>query len=383
MASGKKDGALMRHSAIKIRLLPTQEQAALLDKTFGCCRYLWNQMLADEREFYAASGQHFIPAPARYKKSAPFLKEVDSQALVTVHQNLIKAFKRFFENPECYGYPAFKRKKSGRNSYTVYCQYYKSGNGSSIYLTKNGVRLPKLGIVRARVHRRPLHWWTLKSATVSRTPSGKYECALMFAYPVKAREPVRPAPERTLGLHYSLSRFYVDSEGHAAQAPHWLQESEGRLAEWQSRLSRMERGSKRYQKQLLRIQRLHEHIANQRRDFVHKESRRIANAWDAVCVRSDGLREMSRALPLGNVMDSGFGKFRACLEYKLAWQGKPLIAVDKYFPAAKACHCCGSVNDSLTLRERVWICPSCGAVLPRETNAAKNLKACGLAQICA
>ena len=372
MASGKQ--VKIWNTAIKVRLYPTAEQAALLDKTFGCCRYLWNQMLADEREFYAATGQHFIPTPARYKKDAPFLKEVDSQALVTVHQNLMKAFKKFFAKPESYSYPVFKRKKNCKNAYTVYCQYYKSGNGSSIYLTENGVRLPKLGIVRARIHRRPLHWWILKSATVSKAPSGKYECSLLFACPAKEQEPVRPKPERILGLHYSLQHFYVDSEGHAADPPHWLRQSQGKLAAQQSRLSRMERGSKRYQKQLRKIQCLYEHIANQRKDFVHKESRRIANAWDAVGVESGSLREMSRSLPLGNVMDSGFGKFRACLEYKLARQGKACIAVDKYYPSAKTCRHCGHINDGLTLREHVWKCPCCGQELAREENAAKNVR---------
>ena len=122
MASGTgrkrytEDGRLIRNTTIKVRLHPTPEQAELFDRTFGCCRYIWNRMLADQEEFYAATGVHFLPTPARYKKEAPFLKEVDSQALAAVHQNLRRAFQQFFDNPELRRHPVFKKKKSSRRS---------------------------------------------------------------------------------------------------------------------------------------------------------------------------------------------------------------------------------------------------------------------------
>ena len=382
MASGKSkkrytnDGKLIQHTTIKVRLHPTLTQAALFDQTFGCCRYIWNRMLADEMEFYAATGEHFIPTPARYKKEAPFLKEVDSQALAAVHQNLRRAFQKFFSKPQNYRFPVFKKKKSCKNSYTV----YKIGTENNIYLTENCIRLPKLGLVRATFHRRPLHWWRLKSATVSKAPTGKYFCSLLFEYAARVPEGVPPTPDKTLGLNYSVPHFYVDSEGRRADPPHWLARSEKRLAEMQRKLARMERDSRNYKEQLHRIQLLHEHIANQRKDFIHKESRRIANAYDAVCVRTTDLSELSQTLKLGNVLDSGFGKFQICLEYKLEKQGKRVIKVDRYYPSAKTCPVCGSVNDELTMRDRIWACPVCGASIVRDVNAARNIKAQGLAQ---
>ena len=204
------------NTTIKVRLDPTPAQAAFFDENFHCCRYLWNQMLSDQIRFYAETDAHFIPTPAKYKKDAPFLKEADSNALVSVHQNLHKAFQRFFSNPSRYRHPTFKSKKRCKNSYTTYCQYYRSGKGTSIYLTKDGIRLPKAGIVKARLHRRPLHWWTLKTATISKTSSGKYYCSLVFAYTTKPSRQIPPTPETTLGLNYSLSHFYIDSNGHAA-----------------------------------------------------------------------------------------------------------------------------------------------------------------------
>ncbi|MBD5133229.1 MAG: helix-turn-helix domain-containing protein, partial [Clostridiales bacterium] len=115
--TGKKE---TQHTVIKFRLHPTEEQAELIEKTFGCCRWLWNQMLSDVQEFYAATDEHYIPTPARYKKEAPFLKEVDSQPLCTVHQNLRKAFLDFFRAPSRFGCPQFKTKKARKDSFTVY-----------------------------------------------------------------------------------------------------------------------------------------------------------------------------------------------------------------------------------------------------------------------
>ena len=376
----KPDNKSVRNTTIKVRLDPTPAQAELFEKTFGCCRYLWNQMLADEERFYNETNVHFIPTPAKYKAGAPFLKEVDSGALATVHQNLRMAFQHFFDNPSAYRHPTFKTKKRSKNSYTVYCQYYAAGKGSNIYLTENGIRLPKVGVVKARLYRKPLHWWTLKTATVTKTPSGKYFCSLMFAYAAKPVAPVQPTPKTTLGLNYSLSHFYVDSNGHTPDPPHWLAQSQKKLSDMQQKLCRMQRGSHNYEQQLRKIQRLHEHIANQRKDFVHKESRRIANVWDAVCVKETDLAAMARTVKLGNVLDAGYGKFRICLQYKLEQQGKPYIVVNKYFPSAKACNRCGAVHDALAPDAKRWRCPACGAVHDRGRNAAENLRDQGLAQ---
>ena len=371
-------GETVGHTTIKVRLHPTAGQAVLFEQTFGCCRYLWNQMLADEQRFYRETGEHFIPTPARYKREAPFLKEVDSMALANVHQNLKQAFDHFFRRPETCRYPVFKRRKEGRESYTTCCQYYPSGRGSSIYLTREGIRLPKAGVVRAALYRRPLHWWTLKTATVSRSPTGKYFCSLLFEFPQKALPPVVPTPDSTLGLSQSPGCLYVDSQGNRCELPQWLDRSREKLARLQAGLARMERGSRNYEEQQDKIRRLHEHMANQRKDFLHKESRRIANAWDAVCVRECDLQAMARLT--GREAD-GFGLLRTFLTYKLAGQGKALVTVDPYFPSARTCHHCGYVYRALPDSAARWQCPACGAVHRRGVNGAVNLRDRGLAQL--
>ena len=216
MSRAAETERVKRNAAIKLRIHPTAAQAELIDKTFDCCRWLWNRMLADEQEFYAATGRHFLPTPASYKREAPFLKEADSLALATVHQNLRRAFQDFFK--ESRGYPAFKRRNGGREAYTTFCQYFRSG--PTVYLTEEGIRLPKLGIVKAVFHRRPLHWWTLKSATISKSPSGKYFCSLLYEYSEKIRETA--PPERVLKLQSSPDHLYTDAGGGAVDFPPWL-----------------------------------------------------------------------------------------------------------------------------------------------------------------
>ena len=277
-----------RNTTIKYRLYPTPTQAALIDKTFGCCRWLWNAILADEQEFFAATGEHFLPTPARYKQEAPFLKEADSQALVTVHQNLRRAFNDFFDGKS--GYPQFKRKYS-RDAYTVYCHHYDL-YPDSIYVNDEGVRLPKVGLVKADMHRKPLHWWTLKSATVSKSWDGKYYCSILFGYEAKPPEPVKP---EKIGTYEQC------------EPPEHIVKAEQKLATMEQKLRRMLPGSQNYQDQQQRIAKQREHIANQKIDLAHKESCRLANEYDAIEAGGADTRT------------------REQLRYKLERQGKRLI----------------------------------------------------------
>ena len=376
----KPNDRVLQNTTIKVRLYPTAPQAAFFEQTFGCCRWLWNHILADQEKFYAETDVHFLPTPAKYKKEAPFLKEADSSALATVHQNLRKAFQHFFDDPKAYHHPTYKRKKESRESYTVPCQYYAAGKGSNIFLTPNGIRLPKAGEVKAKLYRKPLHWWKLKSATVSRTPTGKYFCSLLFQCPVRPPKPVLPTPETTVGLNLSLAHFYVDSQGHRADLPHWMAQTQDKIRRAQQKLACMEQGSRRYEKQLCRLRKLHEHLANQRKDFLHKESRRLADTWNAVCIKDADLTEMAQRPGLGRVQSLGYGMFRTFLAYKLARQGKACLVVEKYFPSAKTCHHCGAIHDDLPAAARRWTCPSCGTVLDRAQNGAENLRDQGLLQ---
>ena len=372
------EGKTVQYTTLKVRLYPTEAQAELFENTFGCCRYIWNHMLADQQRFYLETDRHFIPTPAKYKKDAPFLKEVDNQALTQEYNRLSQAFRVFFKDPGHFGCPNFKKKKTDRDSFTACNHVFQSG--PTIYTTRDGVRMTKAGIVKAKFSRRPQAWWRLRRVTVEKTRSGKFYCSILYEHEEKTPEPKTPVPQATLGLKYSMGHFYVADSGHRADPPRWLKQSREKLTKLQRRLKRMEPGSKNYWEAVRKYRLLHEHIANQRRDFIHQESSRIANGWDAVCMRADDLAELSRSVKRGNVLESGFGMFRECLRYKLARQGKPLILVGRYGPTTRSCSACGSVQDAVSYRRRTWVCPRCGAVHDREVNAAKNIKAQGLAQ---
>lgn len=371
-------GKLLQYNTIKVRLYPNQEQEELFQKTFGCCRYIWNRMLADHERFYYETDAHFIPTPAKYKKEAAFLKEVDNQALIQERNRLAQAFRNFFRNPSAFCYPKFKRKKDDRDSFAA-CNHI-MGNSATIYITKNAVRMTKAGLIRAKFPRRPRSGWKLTRVTVERTKTGKYYGYLLFACPVREPEPVKSAEERTIGLKYSVSHFYVTDDGTTADPPRWLRKSQEKASRIQKKLSRSQPGSKNYQELVQRYRLLHEHIANQRRDFLHKESRRITNAWDAVCIREDSLKAISEKLGGQDVRDTGFGMFREMLRYKLERQGKQLLEVDRFTPTTKVCSVCGEVNEKLSPKARRWVCPVCGAKHGRGVNAAVNIKKRGLAQ---
>lgn len=369
----------LRNRAIKVRIYPTDEQKILFAKTFGCCRFVWNKMLSDENFFYEETDSHFVPTPAKYKSEFPFLKEVDSLALANVNLDLERAFSAFFKNSKHFGHPNFKSKKKGSRSYTTNNQFHKAG--ATIELVHRGIKLPKVGVVRTHIHRTPMPGWKLKAATVSQSASGKYFCSLLFEYAVDKPAEVLPVEETTIGLDYSSPSFYIDSNGNSADTTHYYRVAEDKLALYQRRRSKMQYGSKNYKEMSRKIALLHEHIANRRKDFAHKQSRKIANSYNAVCVEDINLRGMAGSLKLGkSTNDNGFGMFRDMLEYKLAEQGKHLIFLDKWFPSSKTCHHCGFINVDLQLNDRTWTCPSCGNTVNRDVNAAKNIRHFGVLQ---
>ena len=327
----------MANKALKFRIDPNKEQAVLMEKTFGCCRFVYNHILADKKEAYEKEGKNLRITPASYKKEYPWLKEVDSLALVNAQLHLEQAYQRFFADPKKHGFPRFKAKHHSRRSYTTNVV-----NGN-IRIEDKKLRLPKLGLVRMRQHRPIPEGWKLKSVTVSRESNGKYFASLLYEYP--------------------------DCENQAVQKP-----AEERLAREQRKLSHCQKGGKNYAKQRQRVARCHERIRNQRKDFQHKLSLQIAQAYDAVAVEDLDMQAMSRSLHFGkSVMDNGFGTFRTMLAYKLEDRGKKLIVVDRFYPSSKRCSVCGNVKKELRLDERIYRC-SCGNCMDRDVNAAVNLR---------
>ena len=362
------------NKAIKYRIYPSKGQATLSSKTFGCTRFIYNQMLSDRKVAYEKDGSSLYVTPAKYKADYPFLKEVDSLALANAQLNLDKAYKGFFTKKT--DFPQFKKKKKSRDSYTT--NSLKTSKGNTIEVGDNFIKLPKLKNVKAVIHRRiPLNA-TIKSATISRTKTNKYYCSITYEYEQPITK-VTPKKETTLGLDYSSGHFYVDSNGNSADYPKFYRTSEKKLKRAQRMLSKKQKGSKNRQKEILKVAKIHEKVANQRADYLHKLSKQLADSYDLVCVEDINLQNMSRCLKLGkSTMDNGFGMFRYFLDYKLSDQGKQLIKVDKWYPSSKNCNICGHKNTGLKLKDRSWVCDSCGTIHNRDFNAAINIKNEGL-----
>ena len=366
------------NKAYRYRIYPDNSQAILINKTFGCARYVYNRMLAERKMIYdlymddkEALKKYRYMLPADYKKEHEWLREVDSLALANAQINLIAAYKNFFTNPLA-GFPKFKSKHHNKRSYTTNNQ-----KGSIRVVNHHTIRLPKLKDVRIKIHRPLPEDAVIKSATVSLTPTGKYYLSILVEYR-KDIEQINPKKEKTLGLDYSSGMLYIDSEGNSAAYPGYYRKAEEKLKKAQRKLCKQKKGGKNREKQRQKVSRLHERVANQRKDFLHKASRQIANAYEAVAVEDINMRAMAKGLRLGkSINDNGFGMFRSLLSYKLMEQGKQLIVIDKWYPSSKRCHQCGKDYKEMTLSERNWTCSYCGAVHNRDINAAINIKSEG------
>ena len=364
-----KPPALKAQRAYRFRLYPGREQEKLFHRTFGCCRFVYNRMLADKKAMYEETGKTKRITPAGYKKDFPWLKEVDSLALANVQLHLEAAFARFFE-PGKNRYPRFKSKHRSRKSYTTNVV-----NGN-ITLEDGRLRLPKAGPVRIRQHRRIPEGYVLKSVTVSMEPSGKYYASLLYEYP--ARENQTPGADRedakALGIDFAMRGMAVFSDGSRAEYPGYYRLAQERLARDQRRLSKCKKGSRNYEKQKRRVALRHEKIRNQRKDYLHKLSRDLADRYDVIAVEDIDMQAMSRSLHFGkSVADNSFGAFRTMLAYKLEKQGKSFVKVGRFFPSSKMCSRCGNVKKELRLDERVYRC-SCGLCMDRDLNAAVNIR---------
>ena len=370
------------NSAIKYRLYPTSEQKIMFAKTFGCCRKVYNLMLSEKIESYKTTGKFVAVTPAKYKKDFPYLKEVDSLALANVQLNLQSAFRNHFDRNrrKKTGFPKFKSAKHSRKSYTTNNQ-----NGTVAIIDNRYVRLPKIGKVKAVIHRVPGTDWKLRSATVSCSSDDRYYVSVLFEYENSASAYVADE-NNAIGMDYASDGLYVDDKGNIGTNHKFYRESHKKLAKEQRKLSR-KKGSRKgedkshnYLKQQRKVNRIHTHIANQRKDNLHKISAEIANQYDIVCVENLNMRNMSNR-GFGNgkaTLDNGYGMFLDMLEYKLANRGKYLVKVDKWYPSSQICHCCGKRHPEMKdLRIRTMRC-ECGYVMDRDRNAAMNIKKEGL-----
>jgi len=351
-------------TATKIRIYPDTKQADKLAKSFGCARWYWNNSLAETQKLYHETGKGLgqfamnsrLPG---LKKEFEWLKETHSQVLQSVSLNLSRAFINFFEKRAAY--PNFKSKHDKQS--IQYPQGVKIVEGRKLFL-------PKIGHVKAVVHREIIG--VIKTVTISKTPTGKYFASILTENGMDA--PTIPFGSKVLGVDMGLTHLAITGDGSKFDNPKHVAKARKNLKRKQQKLSRKEKGSNSRNKARILVAKAHEKVANARKDYLNKLSKRLVDENQVIAVEDLNVKGMVKNHCLAkSISDAGWGMFTTMLKYKAERAGKGYVEVNRFFPSTKACSHCGHVVKSLPLNIRNWKCTECGAEHDRDINAAKNI----------
>ena len=354
------------------RIYPSQKQELLLARTFGCSRWVFNHFLEEKIRFFKETGQSLsyckcskMLTKIKTQEDTAWLAEVEAAALQQSLRNLDQAFDNFSKRrKQGVGFPNFKKKKSRKT--------YRTPDAKIV--DDSHVWIPKVGLVKARITR-PIQG-RITSATIKQAPSGKY--FIVFTC-VDIPEPPRSKTGKAIGIDLGITTLVTTSDGQKIEGVADTQKLDKKLAREQRKLSRKKKGSNNRKKQKIRVAKVHEKIANKRKDHLHKVTAGLISENQVVCAETLNVEGMMKNHHLAkSIAAQSFATVLGFLEYKARFEGKIFVQVDRWFASSKTCHKCGVKADAMPLNIRSWQCKSCGAKHDRDINAAKNILAEGL-----
>ena len=381
------------HKALKIRLYPSKDQEILLNKTFGCCRLLYNERLREHIDWYNINKDLPKDQRSKFKGKLPkqlreekyeFLSEVIAEPLINSQRNCEEAFNNFFKSisgkrkGKKVGYPKFKSKKSHKDSFTLYMIRKESlvdFNSRTIFVPK--LKDTKFRIANSSLKSKWIEWFleaTPLSMTVSRNACDEYYCSILFEKGQDLEQNIRLS--NSTGLDFSPGSLYVDSNNNTAPnyKPH-KQLNSKKLTKLQRRLARKQKGSNNREKARIKLARFEKHISDSRKDYIEKETLRLVRTYDVIGIEDLNLQGMMKfSHNAKNYVDTSWYTFTQKLIWKSQFNDCVVVKSGRFYPSSKTCNHCGYVNQNLTLKDRKWTCPSCGTEIIRDENAGKNLR---------
>ena len=352
--------------AYKYRISPTNSQKELIANHIGSSRFVYNLALETKNTAYLGSKHNFSPFDLikqlpDLKKECEWLKEVNSQSLQQSIQNMDIAFKKFFKGA---GFPKFKSKHRGKQSFSI---------PQNVIVENNLLIIPKFKEGIDIVLHREIKG-TIKSATISVTPTGKYFVSILVDTNTEIPTKAPITENATIGIDLGIKDFAITSNGEVFKNPKNLRKAQSKLKYLQRKYSK-NKGKRTKQRLAL----LHEKVVNKRKDFLHKTSTKLIRENQTICLEDLAVSNMIKNHNLAQaISDASWSTFVTMLEYKADWYGKNILRIGRFAPSSKTCNCCGYINKELTLKDREWTCPKCNSVLDRDVNAAINIKSFAL-----
>ena len=367
----------------KYRIYPTKEQEIQLNKTFGSCRFVYNQLLAKKIELYKEEQKSLSKTDCNnycnreLKKEYLWLKEVDKFALTNSIYDLDSAYQNFFrrikKGSKELGFPKFKSKRNHNYSYKTNF----TNNNIKVDFDNNKIQLPKLKWIKCKLHRK--FKGKILFATISKTPSNKY----FVSFNVEVEHEIISKNNNMIGFDLGIKEFLIDTNNNHIDNPRVLKQYEDKLTKLQRQLAHKDKGSNNFKKQCVKIARVHEKITNIRKDFQHKLSNDIIKDNQIIISEDLQISNMVKNHNLAKaIQDVAWGEFTRQLQYKAEWNNRIYHKINPWFASSQLCSECGAKNKEVKcLSIREWVCPDCGAIHQRDENASKNILRQGLLEL--